>query len=228
MNKNLYPIILTGMFLIGMTIACNLPVAPSQQPNTETPIPTVRSTETATPVNTVVPASETPTLVPFCEPDVASISTPESQCKLPIAEAGDSFCTKKVPYNLIFMNEGSTYQALSEIVTCSEASIQDGRQVITCTGPMATSFELRVCDPSCAVPTLQTASAQCPQGYIFNAPQACCMPEAQLLQPNCVTLKLKTKTCVVNCSVYTKKSECKENSFACIWNEKTGECQLRR
>ncbi len=226
MKRHLFSVILAGATLIGLLAACNLPVAPSQQPITETPLPTASLTATTT-IPVAPTASPTPEFAPFCAPDSVSVPTPAG-CQLPIAREGDSFCTRKVPYNLVFMNPGSTYETLSESFWCSDAGIQDGRQMITCTGPMATSYEVRICDPACIVPTTAAGSPLCPSGYILDSLLECCAPEAQITQPNCVTLELKTKSCVVNCGVFKKKSDCNANSYACIWNESTDTCQLRK
>jgi len=208
-----------------------MPLTQVPQPETETPVPAASPTEIATlvPSSTVfvAPVTATPEFAPFCEPDAASNPTP-SQCQLPIAEQSSVFCTNKKPYNLIIINEGATYEVLSESFECSEAGMKDDRQMITCTGPMASSFELRVCDPACAVPTLQAEITQCPQGYNYNNLQGCCTQEPQLIDQNCVLLRLETKSCVVDCGVYTKKSTCDNNSYACEWDDNNNVCQLRK
>jgi hypothetical protein len=223
--------ILTGLLLMGMITACNLPTARVSQPETETPIPTASPTDTATSVPTatefVPPETATPEFVPFCEPGADDNPLP-SACQLPIAEQSTVFCTNKVPYNLIFINAGSTYEALTEGFTCSDAGMKDDKQMITCTGPMAASFGLRVCDPACAIPATQVETTQCPQGYSYNAQQSCCSQGLQPLDQNCVVLKLETKSCVVDCSVYTKQSTCENHSNACRWDASNKTCQLRQ
>jgi len=231
MSKTTYARILTALFLIGIIVACNLPSTQIPQLETETPILTASPTDTATPIPTatefVAPVTATPEFAPFCEPGAASNLT-LSQCQLPIAEQSSVFCTNKNPYNLIFINEGATYEVLSEGFECSDAGMKDGRQMITCTGPMASTFELRVCDPACAIPTLQAEITQCPQDYYYNDLQGCCAQELQLFDQNCVLLKLKTKSCVVDCGKFTKKSACDNNSYACEWNDDNNVCQLRK
>lgn len=231
MNKTLYPIILAGLLLIVIIVACNLPFIPISQPITETPTPTLSPTETATPVITPTepgtPVPATPEFAPFCEPGSADVPAPP-QCQLPIAEQSTVFCTDKIPYNLIFINEGATYALLTDGFKCSDAGKKDGRQMITCSGPMASSFEVRVCDPACAIPTVQAEITQCPLGFNYNDIQGCCTQEPLPVQQNCVLLKLGTKSCVVDCSEFTKKSSCDNNSYACEWNDDDKVCQLRR
>lgn len=231
MSKTPYPIILTGLLLIGITVACNIPFTEILQPETETPTPTVRPTETATLLRTpteIVPSpTATPEYAPFCAPDAASIPTP-AQCQLPIAEQSTVFCTNKIPYNLIFINEGATYEVLSAGFQCTDAGMKDGKKILTCTGPMSSSFELRVCDPACAVPTIQAEITQCPQAYIYDSLRGCCTQEPQPIDQNCVLLSLGTKSCVVNCNELIKKSACEKNSYACEWDETNDVCQVRQ
>jgi hypothetical protein len=171
----------------------------------------------------------TPTqaFAPICDPGAASIPTPAG-CQLPIAEQRSVFCTNKKPYNLIIMNEGATYQLLSDSFRCLDEGIKDGKQRVSCTGPMSTSFELRVCDPACAIPTVQAEITQCPQDYIYDTLRGCCTQELQPADQGCILLSLGTRSCVVNCGEFTNKSACEKNSYACQWNDGVRECQLRR
>jgi hypothetical protein len=230
MSKTPYPIILTGLLLIGSSLACNPSFTQVPQPETETPVPAASPTETATlvltPTEIVAPDTATPEFAPFCEPGIADNPTP-SQCQLPIAEQSSLFCTNKRPYNLIFINAGATYELLSEGFECSDAGMKDGRQMITCTGPMASSSKLRVCDPACAIPTVQAEITQCPEGFNYNNLQGCCTQEPQLIDQNCVSLNLGTRSCVVDCGEFTKKAACEKNSYACEWDASNKVCQLR-
>ena len=231
MIKSWHTRILTGLLLIGISVGCNPRFTQTPKPDTETPTPIASPTNTATPVPTatefVEPVTATPEFAPFCEANFASDPMPP-QCQLPIAEQSTIFCTNKVPYNLIFTNAGANYEVLSENFKCSDAGIKDGRQMVTCTGPMASTFELRVCDPACAIPTIQAAITQCPQGYNYNNLHGCCTQESQSTDQSCVVLKLKTKSCVVDCSGFTKKSVCDNNSHACVWDDTDKVCKLRK
>jgi hypothetical protein len=231
MNKTPDPRILIGLLLVGLTLACSLQSAPVQIPETETPLPTAQPTETATlpplPTETAIPATPTVVFAPVCEPGAALVSTPVG-CQLPIAEERSTFCTSKVPYNLIVMNEGTTYQVLNEGFRCLDEGVSDGKQRISCTGPMSTGFQLRVCDPACAIPTVQAELTQCPQGYIFDTVQGCCTQELQPVEQGCIVLSLGTKSCVVNCGEFTNRADCEDNAYACEWNANNKTCQLRR
>ncbi len=230
MNKFLKSIIFTGLLLFGITTAC-APLISAAQKDTETPVLTFSPTGTSTPVNTPtesgLPASATPEFAPFCESGIANVSPP-AQCQTPIAEESSTFCTKKNPYNLIIINDGATYEALTRGFWCSDAGMKDDRQMVTCTGQMATDYEVSVCDPACAVPTVQAEITQCPQGYNYNNYQGCCTQEFQQIYQNCTTLKLKTKICLVDCSAFRKQKTCDQNSNTCLWNSETRKCEMRK
>ena len=231
MNKILKSIIFTGLLLINIITACSAPLISASPEDSKTPMLTASPTETVTPVITPTesgpPASATPEFAPFCELGVVSVSPP-TQCQTPIAEESSVFCVKKKPYNLIFINEGATYEALTRGFWCSDSGMKDGRQMVTCIGPMAADFQLSVCDPACAVPTVQAEITQCPQGYNYNNYQGCCTQEFQQIYQNCATLKLRTKICLVDCSVFRKQKTCDQNSNTCLWNSKTRKCEMRK
>ena len=231
MSKSPYPKILIGLLLIGISLACNMLSTQVPIVETETPLPTPSLAETATlsppPTETLVPFTPTPEFAPVCEPDAASIPTP-ADCQLPIAEQSSIFCTNKIPYNLILINEGATYEVLSEGFQCTDAGINNGKKIVTCTGLMGSSFELKVCDPACAVPTVQAEITQCPQSYIYDNLRGCCTQELGPVDQNCMILNLATRSCVVNCNEITKEAACERNSYACEWDDNNDVCQLRQ
>jgi hypothetical protein len=231
MNKILKSIIFTGLLLISIITACSAPFISASPEDSKTPMLTANPTETVTPVMTPTesgpPASAAPEFASLCELDVVNVSPP-AQCQTPIAEESSVFCVKKKPYNLIFINEGATYEALTRSFWCSDAGMKDDRQMVTCTGQMATDFEVSVCDPACAIPTVQAEVTQCPQGYNYNDLQGCCMEGFHQIQQSCVTLKLRTKSCLVDCREFRKKSTCNKNYIACEWNDATRKCEVRK
>jgi hypothetical protein len=228
MNKILKSTIFAGILLSVILTACSFPTVSDTQNGAVTPGPAASPTGTAMPAPMpTAPASATPELAPFCEAGAVIVSPP-AQCQLPIAEESSIFCVKKKPYNLIFINKGATYEALTAGFWCTDAGMKDGRQMVTCTGQMATDFEVSVCDPACAIPTAQATITQCPQGYNYNNLLGCCTQEFQQIYQNCVTLKLTTKSCLVDCSVFRKKSICNKNYIACEWNDATRKCEMRK
>ena len=227
MKRILKTLIFTSLIIS----SCNLSIVPVSQTATNTPVAIASPSETAAPTATVTesaqPASATLDYAPICAANAASI-TPPSQCQLPSATDSSAFCSEKDPYNLIFVSKGSTFQSLTAGFTCRDAGIKNDKQMVTCTGQMATKYQVSICNPTCVVPTVQAAITQCPQDYNYNAVQGCCTQEIQQLQQGCVVIELKTTTCVVDCRQYNKKKTCDKNSNACIWDEQNEVCQLRR
>ena len=144
-----------------------------------------------------------------------------------ISECKCQFCADKVPYNLIQINLGSTYEVFSESVTCSETGIKDGKLLLICTGPMALSFEVKVCDPACAIPIYPAQTIRCPEDLNYNELYGCCEREPIPIDDNCVVLKLDTISCVVGCSEYTDQATCDKNGRACRWDREREVCYPR-
>jgi len=232
---------LTVLLLLGFSTACSLPFAPLFQPATETPTPTASPTDTPaptvspTPIPTLVPyftpfIAPTPaksSFAPFCQPSSASIVTPV-QCQQPIAEQSSAYCSNKTPYNLVLTNPGSTYEISNDDVTCTDGGMKDGKQLVICTGPFAASFEITVCDPACAYKTFQGETTQCPQDLHYNETLGCCEREPVILDQNCVTLSLQTRSCVIACNEFVNQTTCDKNAYACKWNSEKNICQLKR
>jgi hypothetical protein len=226
MNKILFSLLVANLLIIVGTSACNLPAAPNPQTPTSTPSET--ATPKSTPTETEIPASATPELAQLCQPDTSTNASVPSTCQLPMAQAGSTFCEKKNPYNLVYINQGSTYEVLTRGFDCTEAGLKNGKQLLTCTGIMASGYELRVCDAACAIPTVQADVKACPQGFNYNDLQGCCTQDPIQIGQNCTVLKLETITCVVDCSVYKKRAWCNANSNACVWDAETKSCLLRQ
>jgi hypothetical protein len=236
---------LTGLSLIVISIACGIPFTQVTQPETETEtptsVPTSSPAETSTTISLptqtatlelaatefIPPATSTPKFAPFCEPSSASVATP-IVCQVPIAEQSSSFCSKKTPYNLILINPGSTYEVLGENIECTDAGVKDNKLILTCTGPMVTAFELEVCDPACSIPIFQTGLTHCPQDYTFNEFFGCCEQKPHPIDANCVTLKLQTRSCVIECSEFTDQKTCDKNAYACVWDKVNDVCLLKK
>ena len=247
MKKLFIPLIY--ILLSGFINACNMPLfqnehneaiktdAPDDVASTVVPTetatltlaPTLTFTPTLTPEPTLteyVAPSVTPGFAPFCKDLTTSNSS--SQCQLPIAEQSSAFCTKKTPYNLLLINQGASYEVLSEYFSCADAGTKNDKKMVTCTGPMALNFEVQVCDPACSNLSLQTGTAQCPVDYAYNNIQGCCTKEQQIIEANCTVLKLKTTSCTTDCGQYTKKNKCDNNSYACIWDNANAVCIQRQ
>ncbi len=191
------------------------------------------STIINSPTETIVPPSETPTLVP-APTDTATATavtqalfcvwnetpTPSSsQCALPTGDQRDQFCVNKVPYTLIAIPAGDTYQITTPGIICDDAGVKKGFQLLTCTGPQSYTFNLQVCSAACAVPTsavTATPSPRCPSGYDYLPDHQCCQA-ATNNQNGCVTLSFNTSSCgYVDCSQFTNSSSCNSHNV-CKW-----------
>jgi hypothetical protein len=226
MKKFPKSIIFTGLLLA----SCNLVVVQPPTAASEVPAASATSslpTPTATLTQAVPTASATPEFAPFCELNTTDGSS-SPQCWLPLAEESSTFCSDKDPYNLILIDPGFTYEVLTEGFKCSDAGKKDEKQMVTCTGPLASEFVLSVCDPSCVVPTVQAEITKCPQDYNYDSAQGCCTQEIQVLDQNCQTFKFRTTSCVISCKQYRTEARCKKNSYACEWNDQDKACELRK
>lgn len=179
-----------------------------------------------------VPPSGTPTLVTvptdtftatvvkqalFCVWDATP--TPDaSQCSLPTGEARSQFCTRKIPYTLLAIPQHDDYTLLTPGITCTDAGVKDGDQLLTCTGSQET-FAMQVCNSGCAL-SLSTATAEpsglCPSGFNYLADRNCCQAAATD-RAGCVTLKFDLRPCGgVDCSRIKNASSC-SGTLGCTW-----------
>jgi hypothetical protein len=223
MSKTLKLIIFT-MLLLGITTACNMPTGEAKATQTPTQA-LIFALNTPTPLPTAIPPSPTPEFAPFCNPSMPPVSPPV-QCKRPIAKEITPFCWEKAPYNLIFANPNSTYQSPTPGFSCSYQGVKDNNQMITCTGTMLMPYEVTICDPACAIPPAQVPVTKCPQGYNYSDIQGCCTQGTPQKQLNCITLKLYTTQCIVECPRFNKTACLNSyNSYACVWDGE--QCTLR-
>ncbi len=173
---------------------------------------------TLVPVPTDTPTSTAVTQALFCVWN--ETPTPSSsQCALPTGDQRDQFCVNKIPYTLIAIPAGDTYQVTTAGFTCDDAGVKNNFQLLTCTGPRSYTFNLQVCNTACAVPTsaaTATPSPRCPSGYDYLADRQCCQGAATT--PNgCVTLSFDTSSCgYVDCPQFTTSSSCTSHN-TCKW-----------
>jgi hypothetical protein len=228
MKKILKTIVFTWLALTVSITACNLiALTPPSDAPTVTASPIVSPSPIVTFTESVPTASATPEFAPFCVRG-AEVASTVPACEAPSAEESSTYCSEKDPYSLILVGQGLTYEVLTDGFKCLDSGTKDGKQLIACTGPLASDFVLNVCDPSCVVPTVQAALKNCPTDYTYNSAQGCCTNEIQTLSQNCTTFKFRTTTCVIRCFEYKKEAKCKKNSWACVWNDKDKVCEVRK
>ena len=248
MKKIPFAVLPFSLILVGIVLACNFLIP--QKPFEQTPTPSVTlqsptPTETLTPTPTSTPTSipptdtsvptrtsiptlvtySTPVMAPFCD-DAEVVA--QSACEYPIARQSGAFCINKSPYNLIALSDRATYELLHEHVQCEEAGVKDGQRNVICTGPMAYYFELRVCDSACTSLRVEPDLDRCPFGYAYNNLQNCCTKEIQEVAQGCTVLKLRTKSCTIDCGQFKTSKTCTDYGYACRWNYEISACQLRK
>jgi len=166
--------VLIAMLVLSMLIlsACNSIFVPAITP-TSVPTAMLLPTNPPPPIQTVA-ASPTASVqsAPLCTVDPLA-----SACTPPLVEERDKFCVKKVPYVLMALPVGTTFQPAESGLNCTDESVRDGKQMVSCTGARLNSYDLKVCNSTCsAAAPLATGTGQCPDGYGYNAAAACCWP----------------------------------------------------
>jgi serine/threonine protein kinase len=142
------------------------------------PEPTIPASPTALPTKvpptfTSVPTSKptlavTETVIPFAPTCAEGIVIPT-----PSVKETNKVCVEKKPYTAISIPEGATFTPLNEALSCVEERTSDGKTIISCTGQMLYSYDLKVCVP----PVIDSADAgKCDQGSTFDSANQCCIP----------------------------------------------------
>jgi hypothetical protein len=156
---------------VGVFLLRNQLFAPTVEPTLSSP-PTATPTEvpsTSTSVSTPTPVpAATETLVSFAPACAAG-----ALIATPAVKETNKDCVSKKPYTLISIPEGATFTPLDEALICNEERTADGKTIISCTGQMLYSYNLKVCLP----PVMDSADAgKCEQGSTFDSANRCCFP----------------------------------------------------
>jgi len=127
---------------------------------------------------------------PLCPAGVTGSTS--AQCTPPVVEERDRFCNEKIPFTLIAIPDGATFEVLTSGITCKDGGVTDeGVRMLTCSGIPLFAFDLKVCNPACSAP----AQGQCSQGYIYDLSQQCCAAAAPANPAGCVTITAGTGAC---------------------------------
>jgi hypothetical protein len=188
--------IFAAILVLGLLAACaaqpaaqtEAPAAPVvQQPAVQPTVPP----PPPEPAQTEAPAATEPQYAPFC----ADGGT--AACSAPQVDVRDQFCTEKVPYTLLGMPVGTTYEVLTDGFSCgSDYVLTDGvTNIVTCTGPELQSFQLKVCDPSCVGTDSSMGMGLCPDGYTYDPNQQCCNQAQPSGQNGCVEMTIDINAC---------------------------------
>jgi serine/threonine protein kinase len=131
----------------------------------QTEIPT--ETPTATLIPTPVPVTEVASPLPFAPACSSGIAIPT-----PIVKETNKACVKKIPYTLVSIPEGATFESLNPDLSCLVETTSNGKTIISCGGQQLFSYKLKVCAP----PVVSSVdSGKCAQGEIFESTNQCCL-----------------------------------------------------
>lgn len=188
--------VLMIVLAIGLLLAACVP-APTPAPVEQPAQPPVVEQPTAAPPPPPAPTPQpAPQYAPFCQ-------TAPAACQPPTIEMRDNaFCVEKVPYAVMAVPAGTTYESQDAGMECIDQATADGSLRITChskEGKELWSYNLKVCNGACKAPSLQMGTGQCPEGYGFDAANQCCaMPPAAGEEAGCVIYRVDIGACPSN------------------------------
>ena len=175
------------LFLAFLLTGCITVFVPVDTP---TPPPTTIILPTLPPPTQTLVSS--PTSVPFAP--LCSVDPLASACKPPTVSTLSKSCIKKIPYSLVALPPGSTFEIVEPGMTCKDEGLRGGQQQISCTGQQLFSYELKVCDSSCYAAHLEADTTQCQDGYGYSSAAGCCWPTSAL-EAGCVLYKVDIGAC---------------------------------
>ncbi len=154
-----------------------------------TPSPTSIILSTLPPPTDPVVASPSPApFTPACRADPLV-----EACSAPTAGMLSKSCIKKIPYTLVGISPGATFEILDAGMTCKDEKVRGNAHQYSCTGRQLYSYHVRVCNPDCAA-ALAADSGQCPAGNGFSESAGCCWP-LPAAEAGCVTYKVDIGGC---------------------------------
>ena len=147
--------------------------------------------QAAAPAEPAVPAQ--PQYAPFCE------AAAPSGCTAPTVTMVDpKYCVEKVPYVIISVPPGTTYQSTDPDMECVDQIHSDGNLRVTCHSISSKddwSYDLQLCNGACSAPALQMGTDQCPEGYGYDTANTCCAAPAPATGGGCTTFKVDLHVC---------------------------------
>jgi hypothetical protein len=120
-----------------------------------------------------------------------------SSCQAPEVEMLDNkYCVKKIPYAIMSVPAGTTYESLDPDLECQDQVHSDGSLRITCSsGEELWSYNLKLCSGSCSGAQLDMNSGQCQEGFGYDAANGCCAPAAQGGDAGCMVYQVDIGAC---------------------------------
>jgi hypothetical protein len=89
----------------------------------------------------------------------------------------NKYCIEKVPYAIMAVPAGTTYESLDPDMACVDQMHSDGTLRVTChsvTSKQLISYDLKLTNGTCSAPALQMGTDQCQEGYGYDAANQCC------------------------------------------------------
>lgn len=168
--------------------------APADQPSVVEPAAPAPA-EPAQPAEPVEPPPPPepaqPEYAPFCD-------TAPAGCEAPTVEMRDNkYCIDKVPYAIMAVPVGTTYESLDDDMMCVDQIAGDEMR-ISChsvTSKQLWSYDLKVCNSACAAPALQMDTGQCPDGYGYDPANTCCAAPEPSGSDGCITYQVDLGAC---------------------------------
>jgi hypothetical protein len=174
--------------------ACGGP-APAAEPAPVVEQPVVEPTVPPPPPEPAEPAPAEPTQPQFAPSCVAG----PTGCEAPTVEMVDNkYCVEKVPYAIMAVPAGTTYESQDPDMECVDQLINDGSMRITChsvTGKELWSYDMKVCNGACTAPALQMGTGQCAEGYGYDAANMCCSAPAPASGDGCTIYTVDLGAC---------------------------------
>jgi serine/threonine protein kinase len=168
--------------VVGFFLLRNQLLTPKQIEPTLVPAATAISSQipSATPAPAVTKSAASPLAC------AAGIAIPT-----PAVKETNKACVEKIPYTLISIPEGATFESLKPGLSCTIEKTSNGKSIISCTGKQLFSYNLKVCVP----PVVSSAdSGKCSQGTTFNSANQCCLavpPDGA----GCTIFKVDIRSC---------------------------------
>ena len=116
-------------------------------------------------------------IAPMCQlPSyIPSAVVSSGECQSPLVEVGASYCEFNRAYTSVDLQDGASYEVLTDGYTCDDAVI-DGQRRLTCKGPDGTTGEVTVCNSACSIsPDVTGASPVCDSGYGLDPSSSSCL-----------------------------------------------------
>ncbi len=160
MKKTTFLLLAMTVFLVLFASACGGSAAPADQ---AAPAAQAQPNQ---------PADQT-TFAPACAA-ATSCSAPDVKD----TEGINTFCVKKVPYQNIMLDPGTTFEpqdSSGELKCQDTGTVVNGKEVITCTGKELWTYDLKLTNTTCGGGSLQ-AGPQCQAGQGYDAANNCCAP----------------------------------------------------